>query len=661
MPIPVPVTLGQPLATGGLLSAARPLPSGWQRGVSFVDTACLSPVALGECPTMADLKPGQRPSAATFRPYSIVQAVECTSASQLDLNALSAAELDRTREVAVARELLTGEASLRDAGPSSIGNPALVHDASDLGAAYTSVVAAMADVEAAVLAANSGRGVAVLVPVPVLAHAIAAGVVWRDGARWRTPTGGLVIASPGFDGRAPGQTDPPEQGDPLYIYGVTSVWASVGERAVYQSINRAVNTDTARAEDIALAVYEPCAVFAAAATTVVAPGEPAPPEPAVPITVSVPPSAAPVATDAAGTADDRITLTYVEGVRWRVGPAGNYTYYDKNWFGGQHAKQAPWTGGGTVEVAAVPLPGYILTGTAAWLLTFTDNDGDTAVTIAVGQYPVAVDEPGTADDVVRITSVEGVIWVVGGVNYPSSGFVGTDDIPHTTGTPTTVTAVADTGYILAGTMSWNLTFTAGEPTAWDEYARFDASTLGADRALTSADSITDGGITFTVGSQGASIVAGAFALAVGATRFLMFNSAADMPAQWAYEFTVVGRPVAFRFNEAYIQRSDNYQASGLSFDGSTAKFLRHDLGLSTGQEILADAIPPHIPVSTSQTRIRAEIDRDANKITYYVDGALHAEYTGVNTIARPGISFRFSEYATHGTTYKDIVFYTPAA
>ena len=63
----------------------------------------------------------------------------------------------------------------------------------------------------------------------------------------------------------------------------------------------------------------------------------------------------------------------------------------------------------------------------------------------------------------------------------------------------------------------------------------------------------------------------------------------------------------------------------------------------------------------TMAHIRAEIDRAAGKITYYVDGVLHAEYTGVSTLANPGISFRCSEYAMHGTTYKDITFYTTEA
>lgn len=354
MPIPVPVELDHPVVTGGLLTAARPLPQGWQRGISFLDTSCLSPVTMGECPTLAGLKPGQRPEAATFRPFSVVQAVECTTASQLDLSALSASELDRTRDAAIARELLTGQATARDAGPASTGNPALVHDAGDLGAAFTSVGDAIAAVEASVLAANWGRGVVLLVPVAVLVHAVAASAVWRDGARWRTASGGTVIASAGFDGRGPGDTAAPAPGAPLYLYGVSGVWASVGERAVYQSLDRAVNTDTARAEDIALAVYEPCAVFAAAATTVVQP-----PEPTYLNRVSIPESAWPTATTLEEA--DAVSLTAVDCVIWTINGV-DYT--------GTQVVDVSTLTPGMVVVTARADTGCALAGRANWMLDF---------------------------------------------------------------------------------------------------------------------------------------------------------------------------------------------------------------------------------------------------------------------------------------------------
>lgn len=269
MPIPIPVELDWPLAGSGLLAASRPLPEGWTRGVSFLDPSCTPPAVMGECPTDPDLKPVYRPGRATFRPVTLVQALTCTAANNLDLGGLSAAELDRTRDYALARELLTGEASARDAGPDSDPNPSLIGEAVDMGDDFASVAGLFGCVEAAVNAANFGRGAVLFAPIELLTSALEASVVWRDGARWRTGNGATVVVSAGFDGRAPGDDSPaPAVGDPLYLYGSTAVWAGVGERTVLGDVDRAVNDVNARAEDVALAVFAPCVVFAGAATGV---------------------------------------------------------------------------------------------------------------------------------------------------------------------------------------------------------------------------------------------------------------------------------------------------------------------------------------------------------------------------------------------------------
>lgn len=277
MGIPIPVTMTQPGQTGGgLLSSSGPLPGGWERGISFLDANCLEPVLMGECPTGSNLKPTQRPDSALFRPVSAIMAVECTASGHVDLDALAAGELDRVRDFAIARELLTGEISARDANPNAVdqpdGNPSLVGTAVDLGRAFTSVTAMLGCLEASLIEANSGRGGVLLLPVAVATAAFAEGAIWRDGARWRTVAGSAVIVSGGFDGRAPvvdpAPSVPPAVGDPLYAYAVSAVWAGVGERSIISALNRAVNTDQSRAEDIMLAAFSPCAVFAAASTTV---------------------------------------------------------------------------------------------------------------------------------------------------------------------------------------------------------------------------------------------------------------------------------------------------------------------------------------------------------------------------------------------------------
>lgn len=274
MPIPVPVELDQPQAGSGLLAQSRPLPDGWQRGISFTDTSCLSPTVVGECPTTEDLKTAERADAATFRPVQVVQSIQCSTLdNRTDWAGISASELDRTRDDALARELLTGEASARDASGDT-GNPALVN-ATDLGDDATSLTVALGCLETAVLTENAGRGAVMFMPVSVAYSAMDIGLIWRDGATWRTVMGSKVIVSAGFDGRAPvadpDNQVPPEPGDKLYVYATTSVWAGTGERLSLNDVDRTVNDVTARSEDIAMAAFSPCALFAVGTPVVACP------------------------------------------------------------------------------------------------------------------------------------------------------------------------------------------------------------------------------------------------------------------------------------------------------------------------------------------------------------------------------------------------------
>lgn len=275
MPSPIPVTMTQPTSGGeGLLAQALSLPDGWTRGgVAFLDPNCLLPVVMGPCPSGTDLKPTQRAESSQFRPVSLIQAVECTTLGGLDVAAVAEAELPRTAGFALARELLTGEASARDSAPTQ-ANPALVGEATSLGAAFTSVASALGCLEASLAAANGDRGGVIMMPIQFATQALAERVLWRDGARWRTVSGNPVMISGGFDGRAPvadpGTQAPPDPGDPLYAYATTAVWAGTGRTDTYGDVNRDVNTAAARAEQIALAAFSTCAVFAAASTTATA-------------------------------------------------------------------------------------------------------------------------------------------------------------------------------------------------------------------------------------------------------------------------------------------------------------------------------------------------------------------------------------------------------
>jgi hypothetical protein len=225
---------------------------------------------MGQCPTGEDLKPTQRAESAEFRTYSLIQAVECTTLGGLNVGEVAESELPRTASFALARELLTGAASVRDTPAGIDPNPSLVGDSTDLGAAFASVADALACLEAQLAEANAGRGGVILAPIGFATQALAERVMWRDGARWRTVTGNVVIVSGGFDGRGPGDLVPPAASDPLYAYATTAVWAGVGRTDTYGDVNRDINTAAARAEQVALAAFSTCAVFAAASTTATA-------------------------------------------------------------------------------------------------------------------------------------------------------------------------------------------------------------------------------------------------------------------------------------------------------------------------------------------------------------------------------------------------------
>lgn len=268
MPNPVPVELDWPQSGSGLLAQSRPLPADWQRGIAFIDTSCTTPVSMGECPAQGNYKPGQRAGSAEFRPFDVIQALECSTLdNKTDWDTIAGSELDRTRDYGIAYELLTGTARNRDLGPTSDDVLALVNAATDLGLGET-LTEALGCLETAILTDNADRGAVLFMPIAVAYAAADIGLLWRDGAQWRTVMGSKVLVSAAYDGRAPNSDldaqAPPAPGAALYVYGTTTVWAGVGTRANLHDVDRAVNTVSARAEDVALVAFAPCATYAAA-------------------------------------------------------------------------------------------------------------------------------------------------------------------------------------------------------------------------------------------------------------------------------------------------------------------------------------------------------------------------------------------------------------
>lgn len=278
-PIPVELDRCTPAVVGGLLQGACPLPQGWERGISFQDTACLLPTVMGECPTCSDLKPTQNAGTETFHPVSLITAFACSTFGGIDVQQVAVETLDETADYALAREMLTGQAALRDASPDHEGNPSLQTHATDLGTAFTSPVAALGCLEQTLADATGGRNGYLLIGPEIALVLGELGVLLREGGRLITTTGTRVIVTGGFDGRAPidspddespadpcepwNSTGAPEQGDELYMYATASVWAGVGPGVMRSDVNRANNTAAAREERGALTAFTTCATFAA--------------------------------------------------------------------------------------------------------------------------------------------------------------------------------------------------------------------------------------------------------------------------------------------------------------------------------------------------------------------------------------------------------------
>lgn len=223
---------------GGLLSAARPLPSGWERGVTFGGSSCLAPQPWPYCISEDESPWEKTPNApgdiSVFEPTGIVQAVECTTLSRDSSQQKASEALAATADYQLGTELYDGAVT---------GNPHLTQAVS-AGAGGTSYASALAVIEAAIASELQGRLGFVHASYASLTRLLSESAIWRDGRFWRTAAGNLVVTSPGYDFAR--------------LYATGEVFAAVSAPETRVDIDRAVNQSVAYAEQIGLAVFDPC-------------------------------------------------------------------------------------------------------------------------------------------------------------------------------------------------------------------------------------------------------------------------------------------------------------------------------------------------------------------------------------------------------------------
>lgn len=233
------------VAGGGILDQARPLPDGWTRGLEFATAACL---AAGEhvfCHDSPTEKEFGTTTLASFDPFGIELSVVCSTLGGARANAEREAKADQMlrgkEEGSVGQVLATG---LTTAGLDT-GNPSLA-DATSGGTA-ASAAAAMALIEDAIGSALMGLMAWVHVTPATLTDLVAADVVYRDMGSWRTPTGHLVVASPGYIGNIDGE-----------IVATNEVFAGVSDIVLMNTVDRTDNRHLAVHEAAALALFDDC-------------------------------------------------------------------------------------------------------------------------------------------------------------------------------------------------------------------------------------------------------------------------------------------------------------------------------------------------------------------------------------------------------------------
>lgn len=231
---------------GGILAQARPLPDGWERGLDFATEACLTAGEHVFCPTSPTEKTFQGTDLAQFFAYGIEVSVVCTTLggerARAEREARAFQALQVIEEFSVGHVLATGTTQ---AGVDT-SNPALA-DATSLGTAADDV-AALALIEDSLATNLRGHLGWIHVTPATLTRLVSATAVYLDDMGvWRSPTGHVVVASPGYVGNIDDE-----------IVATTEVFASVGDIDLVETVDRADNRHLAVHEAPGLAVFDPC-------------------------------------------------------------------------------------------------------------------------------------------------------------------------------------------------------------------------------------------------------------------------------------------------------------------------------------------------------------------------------------------------------------------
>lgn len=264
--------------TTGLLAVAnRPtdVPDEWVGGFGYDPEACGDALLLSiECGTGSDKTPEANPASVEYAPAAIVYADACSTLSRgRDGAGRAARGLLQYESKALERLLWTGVATgddTTDERPHLADGRATVLGGS--GVTPLALVIGLALLDQALTECLGGvQGMVHVTPL-ALSHAVPATWAVRDGNRWLTPNGHLIVAGAGYTGGGPRPTVGgalPAAPDLLagvpanqWAYGTPYVNVLLSPPTSQTDVDRAVNTERTIKERAGAAFYGACCQYA---------------------------------------------------------------------------------------------------------------------------------------------------------------------------------------------------------------------------------------------------------------------------------------------------------------------------------------------------------------------------------------------------------------
>ena len=176
-------------------------------------------------------------------------------------------QLEAVQSYEIANELWQGGLSLTQPSLNAAGS-----DTVTLAAVGADVAVGL--VEGALGRLTKGALGMIHMTPEVLAACVTAGVVYRDGNLWRSPSGHVIVADAGYTGSGPGNAVPGAGAAGQWIYGTGPVQVRLGEvvvvpgdpqdtTAMAQALDRSDNTVMIHAIRAATWVWDECGHVAA--------------------------------------------------------------------------------------------------------------------------------------------------------------------------------------------------------------------------------------------------------------------------------------------------------------------------------------------------------------------------------------------------------------